>query len=606
MYGWTKYVNILVSIYDWSKLLQKENKPGFHGLILYIIAWVFTGLLMLMSATGIIYSTFILEQYELFLFFVPMGLASIALAVMMIVNYSAYRRLSIERTEVTEKLNELDRAYQDSQTEKEVIKLADQSKTDFLNNMSMQLRTPLSSVLGMQEMMDISNLDEEQKEILDNIHTAGKVMEALVDDLSDLGKIEKGELTITPDVFSLSQVIRESYEITKVLTDKKHLEFGVTVDENTPSILYGDVDRIKQIVLNLLTNAIEYTPMGKVDLSVGYERGLDKTIKLSVAVSDTGIGIKEDMMEAVFLRFKGSNNPVEAILSGAGMGLTVTNQVLKRMDSYLEVESEYGQGSTLGFTLLLPVEDETPIGSVEEILRGEVDRERVEVKSFVAPNAKVLAVDDNALNLAVMKGLLKSTRMQVECVSSGKECLEAVMREQFHIILLDHMMPELDGVMTLKKMKELEDNKSADAAVVVVTASYSAGVRNFYVREGFDDYISKPIDLQSLYQIILKYLPEELIVSGDTATKQLATDVLDIQQDIASEFTVEDMKSEIKTVISAMSDFDIERARETLRKLSEEEIPEEYREDLEAATMSMDEEEYEKVALLLDRLLNQV
>lgn len=484
----------------------------------------------------------------------------------------------------------------------EKVKHANEVKSAFLNSMASQLRTPLSTIMGMSEILLDKELDAEGRECVANINAAGKVSESLLGDLSDLSKIEKGQLFIEEDAYSIAEVIRDTYSLIKNAADSKAINLELDCDETLPSVLLGDQERMKQIILNLLSNAVSYTPLGTIKYIISYEKLVDDKVAIRVEVRDTGIGIKKEDLQCAFGCFEEEIEPVERVLDGLGLGLTVTNQILQQMGSYLEVESEYGQGSVFSFCLVQRVEDDTPVGSKEEILRADTSQHKELVKSFVAPLARILAVDDNKMNLAVINGLLKKTRMQVDCVSSGRECIEAVKKEQYHVILMDHMMPDMDGVTTLKTLQNMKDNLSKDAPVIVITASAAVGVRDFYLRAGFKDYISKPIEVARLYQVIRKHLMEELIVNQDSVEQHIATEVITIQENIAKETTPEDILKALKTIKRAMTDFDIEAAHGAMNKLMSEEDITEYKESLTELRNLMKQEQYEEASMFLEQM----
>ncbi|MGN0169957.1 MAG: hybrid sensor histidine kinase/response regulator [Lachnospiraceae bacterium] len=496
--------------------------------------------------------------------------------------------------------------YEKAVLEKEKHEHDNIAKTAFLNSMAGQLRTPLSTILGMDEILKEKEFDKESSEYLENIYSAGKIMESLLNDLSDLSKIEKGQLFVEEAPYSIAEVIRETYTLIKTRADNKSIDLQLEFDENLPSVLRGDGNRMKQVVLNLLANAVAYTPIGKVSYQVTFEQTDEKTICLKVQVKDTGIGIKEEDMRQAFGQFHEKIDPLDRLLDGLGLGLTVTNQILQQMGSCLEAESEYGQGSVFRFSLKQEVEDATPIGNKERVFRDTEKQVTEEGQEFLAPDAKLLAVDDNRMNLAVINGILKKSKMQVDCAASGKECLEAVQKKKYDIILLDHMMPDMDGIMTLKKMRSMEENLSKDAPVVVVTASAASGVRDFYLREGFDDYISKPIEVAVLYKTIRKNLPEELISNPNSTQQQIATDVKSIQETIEKNMTAEDVIRTARAVEQDMMQFNLEHAMLLLRKLKEANVPEEYRENISEAVRCMEEENYEKAAGFLDAMSKSV
>ena len=493
---------------------------------------------------------------------------------------------------------ECERAFR----EKEKHEHDNVAKTAFLNSMAGQLRTPLSTILGMDEILREKEFDAESSEYLENIYSAGKIMESLLSDLSDLSKIEKGQLFIEEAPYSIAEVIRETYTLIKTRADSKSLDLQLEFDESLPSVLRGDGERMKQVILNLLANAVAYTPIGRVSYQIGFEPVDENRICLKVRVKDTGIGIKDEDMQQAFGPFDEKMDPMDRLLDGLGLGLTVTNQILQQMGSCLNAESEYGQGSLFQFELTQEVEDATPIGNRDEVFKDTAVPKQEEGQEFLAPNAKLLAVDDNRMNLAVINGILKKTKMHVECVTSGKECLEAVQREKYDIILLDHMMPDMDGIATLKKMRTMEENLSKEAPVVVVTASAASGVRDFYMREGFDDYISKPIEVAVLYRIIRKNLPDDLVANPDSTQQQIATEVKNIQETIEKNLTAEDVVRTVQAVKQDMMQFNLEHAMQLLKKLDEANVPEQFREHIKGAVCCMETKNYEKVAEYLDTM----
>ncbi|SFQ16230.1 Signal transduction histidine kinase [Lachnospiraceae bacterium XBB1006] len=477
-------------------------------------------------------------------------------------------------------------------------------KSAFLNSLAAQVRTPLSTILGMGELLLTKEQNEEHREYMENIFSAGKIIESLLHDLSDLTKIEKGTLYIEEAAYSIADVIRETFLLTKASAMGKRIDLQLELDETLPSILRGDAKRMKQVILNLLANAITYTPIGQVILTVSYTRfPEEQAIRLMVEVRDTGIGIKKEEMEKAFGNVGSNQNPFDSALDGIGLGLTVTNQILQQMGSCLQMESEYGQGSLFGFEVKQEIIDEEPVGSKEEVMKALVTPKREAVKSFVAPNAKILAVDDNRMDLAVMNGILKRTKVQIHCVNSGRECIEAVRKEKYHLIFLDMLMPEMDGEQTLQTLRNMKDNLSADAPIIAVTSGMDHGARDFYLRQGFTDYLNKPIEMATIYQLVKEYLPEEMIMNPDSFRQQIATDVIQIQENITKQYSVEDVQEVLAGVKRAMINFDIEQATQALNRLGSNEIPEEYVEDTKAAIAAMEKEEFEKVAQCVDKML---
>ncbi|MCR4956895.1 MAG: response regulator [Lachnospiraceae bacterium] len=532
--------------------------------------------------------------------------ASVILAFMAVlagaVSY-VYSRKETENKKLLEDMEKMTLTMEELKKQKASAEHDNEAKTAFLNSLASQLRTPLNTILGMDELLAQKNPDEDEMEALDNIYSAGRIMESLVKDLSDLSKIEKGTLYIEQAAYSISEVISKTYLLIHDSADAKSIDMSLSVDETLPSVLRGDGQRMKQVVLNLLANAVGYTPIGKVHVEVTYEKAEEENaIVLNVKVSDTGIGIKKADLESFHL-LGTKADPVDMVLDGVGLSLTVTNQILQQMGSSLQVESEYGQGSTFCFSLVQEVLDQRPVGTVDEILHSTTDRKKEAVNTFVAPKARVLAVDDNRMNLAVINGMLKNTKIQLDCVNSGKECLEAVAKEHYDVILLDYMMPGMDGIATIRKMKELEDNKCKDTPIIAVTASAATGAKDYYLRFGFTDYISKPVGLATLYQILRQYLPEEYVMKPDSVDEIIAADVIDIQEKIEKEYSKEDVFEAVKAIKRAMTNFDIDGAKEILFKMKDGTIPQDYVEIINKTATYMEKEKYEKVAGCLEQIV---
>ena len=295
----------------------------------------------------------------------------------------------------------------------------------------------------------------------------------------------------------------------------KELAFIVQVDESLPSGLMGDDIRLRQILVNLLNNAVKYTHKGSVTLKVTRLDSADeKEAKIRFSVKDTGIGIKEEDLQKLCTPFERIEEKRNRNIEGTGLGMSITKQLLGLLHSQLEVHSVYGEGSEFAFELCQEISDSAPIGPMDKVSEETESGYR---RSFVAPKARILMVDDNDLNRRVFVGLLKETQIQIEEASGGKECLEKIQREKFDIIFLDHMMPEMDGIETLHAMKEMEDYPSKDAPVVILTANAIVGAKEKYLSKGFDAFLAKPIEYKKLEALIAELLDESLIQAGFVA-----------------------------------------------------------------------------------------
>ena len=403
------------------------------------------------------------------------------------------------------------------ENEKQKAVMESEAKARFLANMSHEIRTPINAILGMDAMILRETKEQSTKEYAHDIERAGDNLLSLINDVLDMSKIEAGKLEIIPVDYDFSSIIHDIVSMMSIKASDKGLVLKVLVDKKLPSRMYGDEVRIRQILINILNNAIKYTEKGSVTLSV---RGdvYEESVKLRFAVADTGIGIKEEDISKLFSEYERIEEERNRNIEGTGLGMNITMTLLNMMDSKLEVESVYGEGSTFSFELVQKITNTEPIGDIEERIRKQ-SMEYTYEASFEAPDAEILVVDDNLVNRKVFKGLLKETRVKVDEAESGQECLDKVVRKHYDMIFLDHMMPEMDGVETLKRMKKLIDNKSKDTPVIALTANAVSGSRELYISEGFDEYLSKPIVSDKLEKLIITFLPKELVKAADKKSK---------------------------------------------------------------------------------------
>ena len=389
---------------------------------------------------------------------------------------------------------------------------ANEAMSNFLANMSHEIRTPINAVLGMDEMILRESEDDKIIEYARTIEGAGKTLLSLINDILDFSKIEAGNMEIMETNYSLSAALNDVVNMIQVKAAQKNLKLIVDVNPQTPEKLYGDEMRLRQIMINVLNNAVKYTNIGSVTLKINFDQKNKDSILLMITITDTGVGIREKDMEKLFRKFQRLDQNKNRTVEGSGLGLAIVHNLLELMDGKINVQSVYGEGST--FTISLPqkiVSDET-IGNINSKNTGISTPTPKYKESFHAPDAKVLVVDDTPVNVVVVKNLLKKTKIQVEAAASGMECLEKTSHTKYDLIFLDYRMPEMDGIETLKKLKEQTDNPNKDTHVVTLTANAISGARERFIQEGFDDYLTKPIDVGNLETTLLKFLPEEKII----------------------------------------------------------------------------------------------
>lgn len=389
---------------------------------------------------------------------------------------------------------------------------ASEAKSAFLSNMSHEIRTPINAILGMNEM--ILRECSQNSPILsyaENIDAAGHTLLALVNDILDFSKIEAGKMEIIPAEYDLSSLINDLVHMISYRAEGKGLEFSLEVAPEVPKRLWGDDIRLKQIIINLLTNAVKYTKDGSVVFSIDFEKKDEKHVLLTVAVKDTGSGIKKEDMDKLFSKFDRIGEEKNRHIEGTGLGLSITTRLLGMMDSKLEVGSIYGVGSRFYFTLEQEVIDWEPLGNMAEVLVSNTSVVHQYHEQFTAPEAELLVVDDTAMNLVVFKNLLKKTKVRIDTAESGDEALALADKKKYDLVFLDHMMPKKDGIVTLHEMKEQERGMNKETPVICFTANAVSGAWDLYKNEGFDDYLTKPIDFVKLEQMVMKYLPSEKI-----------------------------------------------------------------------------------------------
>ncbi len=390
---------------------------------------------------------------------------------------------------------------------------ASRAKSNFLANMSHEIRTPINAILGMNEMILREAEDDSILSYAENVKSAGTTLLSLINDILDFSKIEAGKIEINSVDYDLSAVLYDLVIMVRSWADDKGLTVKLDFDSTTPRMLNGDEVRIKQIITNILTNAVKYTEKGSITFSVGYERTEEGKIRLNVSVADTGIGIRTEDMEKLFSKFDRIEEKRNRNIEGTGLGMSITKNLLDLMGSELIVESVYGEGSKFAFSVIQGVSGEEKLGNYEEAFRSRAEHESYH-ESFTAPSARVLVVDDNPMNLVVFNSLVKNTLVAVDDAESGDEGLALMQKTAYDLIFLDHMMPEKDGIETLQEMRTQEDNPNLKTPVICLTANAISGAREEYISAGFDDYLAKPVNPFKLERMMRRLLPEDKIIKG--------------------------------------------------------------------------------------------
>lgn len=428
-------------------------------------------------------------------------------------------------------IQETDKIYK-LRLEKSLSDAANEAKSAFLANMSHEIRTPINAVLGMNELILMESRDPDITEYAGNIETAGKSLMDIINDILDLSKIESGKLSIINSDYDPAFVINDACTMVEKRALEKGLSFNIHVDKELPSGLRGDGKRLRQILVNLLTNAVKYTEKGHVILTVNLIKTDGSKAYLNISVKDTGIGIRPEDRSKLFESFTRLDDPKTGNIEGTGLGLSIVSRLLDMMGSELELESIYGVGSDFYFNLTQEISDGIPIDDYEKHIALKQSEKKTD-EYIYAPDIRILVIDDRPLNLAVVRGFLKRSGMTIDGASSGEEGIRLMRENQYDMVFFDHMMPGPDGIETYKKCLN-EKILSHDFPAVMMTANVTEGAGTEYLEAGFCDYISKPFSLDELTQILVKHLPKDKtsFKSGDLepSTYREETDLVDFSE----------------------------------------------------------------------------
>ena len=381
-----------------------------------------------------------------------------------------------------------------------------ENKSRFLSNVSHEIRTPVNSVLGMNEMILRESSDPQILDYAKCIDVSGKTLLSLINDILDMSRIESGKLVLQPVDYSMKEMLLEIERMMLPLVNEKGLTFNIQLNEKLPNLLYGDGARIKQMLVNLLTNAVKYTDSGTVTFDID-GKVVDNSVELVYKVIDSGRGIKPEHIPNLFTAYERVDEKKNSGIIGTGLGLSITKRFAEMMDGVIEVESEYEKGSTFTLKLSQEVKASDPIGDIH--VKSSKEKPVKSVESFQAPNARILSVDDVQLNQKVIASLLKRNKIQVDTALSGVECLDKLRENTYDLIFLDHMMPGMDGVETLAIIHK--EKLAENTPIIAMTANAVGDAKSEYLGYGFDGYLSKPVSGTNLEQALLEFLPKEKI-----------------------------------------------------------------------------------------------
>lgn len=523
-----KSLIVIYCIYGMLNVFTKmsfyfEPDGSYHHGSLYFAGYIVPALFMMSALFFILYyrKKFTCKQWIssvsfIFIVFIAMvlqatvlpdvyltyGLVSVSLLMILFtLETPDYRKL-------VQTLNELEQAKQEAWR-------ANQVKSDFLANMSHEIRTPINAVLGFDEMILRESTDSQILSYAANIKSSGHTLLSLINDILDLSKIEAGKMEIVNEEYDMVPMLNNLIQMILPRAASKGLVLNYDIDSNLPCRLYGDDVRISQVLTNLLTNAVKYTPKGSVTLTLRLEQKDDNNILIYFAVSDTGIGIKDEHRQKLFTEFERIEENKTHHIEGTGLGLPITMKCLTLMDSKLEVDSTYGEGSTFYFRLSQKIVDASPIGNFDDALKNVMKQIEVFKDEFTAKDAHILVVDDVEMNLKVFTGLLKKSLIQIDTATSGTTAIEMIRSNSYDCVFLDHQMPEMDGIETLHALKDDPSNPLHATPIIALTANAIAGAREMYLGHGFSDYLTKPIDGWELSKMLRKWLPDEKICPVD-------------------------------------------------------------------------------------------
>lgn len=395
--------------------------------------------------------------------------------------------------------------------QKKEIEELNHMQNRFFSSMSHEIRTPINTIIGLNEMILRETNSEEVAADARDIQSASKMLLALINDILDMSKIESGKMVIVPVTYDVGAMLSDIVNMVWVRAREKGLEFHVDVDRAMPAQLYGDEVRIKQVLLNILNNAVKYTSEGSVTLSIQCEKTDDSSVRVVYSVTDTGMGVKRENIPYLFSAFKRVDEEKNRYIEGTGLGLAIVKQLLELMGGDIAVNSVYTKGSTFVATIPQGIVGESRMEKLDLETRHSGNVRKHYKQSFEAPDAHILVVDDNEANLLVVKKLLKETKVQIDTAENGAEALEKTLQSRYDVIFMDHLMPVMDGIACLRAIRTQTGGLNQNATVVALTANAGGENQSLYRREGFDGYLLKPVSGAQLEAELLSRLPASLV-----------------------------------------------------------------------------------------------
>lgn len=416
-----------------------------------------------------------------------------------VIAFITLKNVSKERLEERQLKQQLEAAAKEA-------KAANEAKDRILANTSHEIRTPMNTIVGMAEVLLRDETDEKKIEYLNNIKNAGEHLLEIVKDILDFSKIESGKVEIVPAIYDIRARIDALEKLLRERIGNKNIDLLIDVDENIPQYLYGDATRIRQVIINLVNNSIKFTKDGFIKFTVKMLEMTDSEITEYVSVEDSGIGIKEEDIDKLFSAFNRLDRENTANIEGTGLGLAISKQFIELMGGEIKVESKYGIGTKFSFTIKQGLVREQDIKKNDEIKSVKDYAGRL----FKAPKAKILLAEDNVINVKVFKALVAPTKIQIDVAENGKIATEMVERNDYDLVLMDHMMPVMDGIEATEAIRHFNSDKR-DIKIIALTANAVVGMKEQFLEAGMNDFMTKPIQIKELLAMLRMYLPEEYI-----------------------------------------------------------------------------------------------